>query len=295
MAIQWNLVLFTLFNCLAAGTFAAIAVSAILGKGEKIQMPGLVTAFVALAIGGIASFLHLETPARLFGQFANLSSGITLELIMTVVIGIVMVAYFLALRNKKAVSKALAWAAVAVCAVFILVMSGSYLMASRPVWDTFLLPLYYLVQSALFGAFAALVIAKLTGEDDALSELFTRGALVSTGVLALVVAGYAAHIGAVMGDYTGTSYVVYHVGPFTAADASAGFSRIISGDLSAVFWGLVVVVGLAVPAGAAAMSKNAKAASSFAALAGAGLVAALAGGVAFRTVLYVIGSTVMKF
>lgn len=292
MTVQWNLVLFTLFNCLAAGTFAAVALAAILGKGEKIQMPGLITAFAALVVGGIASYLHLEHPSRLFGQFANLSSGITRELIMTVVIGIVMVAYFLVLRNKKPVSAALAWIALVVSVVFVWVMSDSYLMASRPVWDTFLLPLYYLVQSAVFGAFAALVIAKMTGEDEALADLFTRSALVSTGVLALVVAGYAAHIGAVMGDYAGTSYVVYHVGPFTATDASTGLARIMSGDLAAVFWGLVILVGLAVPAGVLAAKKSA---SSFATLVGAGLVAALVGGVAFRAVLYVVGSTVMKF
>lgn len=292
MAVQWNLVLFTLFNCLSAGTFAAIAISAILGKGEKIQMPGLLTAFAALAVGGIASFLHLQTPSRLFGQFANITSGITLELIMTVVIGIVMVAYFVVLRNKKPVSKVLAWIAVAVSVVFVLVMSASYLMPSRPVWDTFLLPVYYLVQSAVFGAFAALVIAKMTGEDGALVDLFTKGALISTGALAVVVAAYTVHIGSVMGDYVGSSYVVYHVGPFTATDASTGFSRMISGDLAAVFWGLVVVVGLAVPAGVLAAKKSA---SSFATLAGVGLVAALAGGVAFRVILYVIGSTVMKF
>lgn len=292
MAIQWNLVLFTLFNCLAAGTLAAIAISAILGKGERIQMPGLVTAFVSLAIGGIASFLHLETPSRLFGQFANITSGITLELIMTVVIGIVMVAYFLVLRNKKPVSAALAWIAVAVSVIFVLVMSASYLMPSRPVWNTFLLPLYYLVSSAMLGALAALIIAKLNGEDEALTGLLTRSALISTGALALVVAAYTAYIASVMGDYVGASYVVYHVGPFTAVDAATGFSRIISGDLAAVFWGLVILVGLAVPAGVLAAKKSA---SSFATLVGTGLVAALVGGVAFRAILYVVGSTVMKF
>lgn len=295
MDIQWSLVLFTLFNCLAAGTLGAVAVAAILGKGEKIQMPGLVTAFAALVIGGAASYLHLQTPSRLFGQFANLSSGITRELIMTVVIGIVMVACFLVLRNKGVVSRGLGWAALAVSIVFVLVMSDSYLMASRPVWNTFFLPLYYFVQSAVFGCFAALVIAKMTGEDDALGTLLTKSALVSTGALALVVAGYVAHIGAVMGDYAGTSYVVYHVGPFTAVDASSGLARMISGDLAALFWGLVVVVGLAIPAGVLVAKKSAQTASSFASLAGAGLVAALAGGVAFRAILYAIGSTVMKF
>lgn len=295
MAIQWSLVLFTLFSCLAAGTLGAVAVTAILGRGEKIQMPGLVTAFVALVVGGIASYLHLQTPSRLFGQFANLSSGITRELIATVVIGIVMIAYFIALRNKKAVSKPLAWIALVVSVVFVWVMSDSYLMASRPVWDTFLLPLYYLVQSAVFGFFVALVIAKVTGEDDTLGALLAKSALISTGVLALVVAGYAAHISAVMGDYVGMNYVVYHVGPLAGTDASTGFTRMISGDLAALFWGLVIVVGLAVPAGVLVAKRSAKGTASLATLAGVGLAAALAGGVAFRAILYVIGSTVMKF
>ncbi len=295
MEIQWSLVLFTLFNCLAAGMLGAVAVTAILGKAEKIQMPGLIAAFGSLVIGGFASYLHLKTPTRLFGQFANLDSGITRELIVTVVIGIVMVACYIALRNKKALSKPLAWFALVVSVVFIYVMSDSYLMAARPVWDTVFLPLYYLVQSVLFGSLGALVIAKLKAEDDSLVAILAKSALVSTGVLALVLVGYMVHIGSVMSEYTGADYISYHVGPFVGVDASSGFTRIVSGDLAVVFWLVVVVVGLAVPAAILATRNKGKNSTSLATLAGAGLVAALAGGVAFRAILYVVGSTVMKF
>ncbi|MGV8084366.1 MAG: dimethyl sulfoxide reductase anchor subunit family protein [Coriobacteriia bacterium] len=296
MTIQWSLVLFTLFICLAAGSFAGIALTAWFGKGDKLQMPGLITALAALAVGGIASFLHLQTPARLFGQFANVASGITRELIMTVVIGIVMVAYFVVLRRGTAIPKLLSGLAVVSSVALVLIMSDSYLMAARPTWDTWLLPAYYLAGAAVLGTLAVFIIAKLTGEDETLSRAFVKGGLASLAVQALVITGYVAHIASVAKSaYVGTSYVLFTVGPFVPVSPTATLGRLLSGDIALTFWGLVVIVGVAVPLVVLMTSERVRTSSAAVLLAATGLVAALVGGAAFRALLYVVGMPVFGF
>lgn len=295
MEIWWPLVFFTLFTCLAAGTFAGIGAAAFLSKGEKLQWPGLLTAFGALVLAGVASFLHLEHPSRFFGQFGNIGSGINRELIMIIVVGLVMVWYFVVLRGGKPVSKVVSALAVITSAVLVVVMADSYLMASRPVLDTILLPLYYLAGAAVSGALTLLILSKLIGEEESLSAGLSKGALYSLGALALVTAGYVAHIGsAARNAYVTASVVIYDVGPVQPTDPTAALSRILSGDLALLFWGAVVVLGLALPAAVLLLGKG-KPAKTYAGLAGAGLFSALVGGVAFRAILYVVSSTVLKF
>lgn len=294
MAIEWFLVFFTLFVCLAAGTFAGTALAAWFGKGEKIQMPGLVTAFVALVAGGITSFLHLKTPARFFGQFGNVESPINHELIAVIVMGIVMAVYFFQLRNKKMPSKIVSAISAIVSLLVVIVVSISYLLAARPAWDTFLLPVYYIVNAALLGAFVLFIIAKATGEDELLSGAYAKSALVSLGVSVLVLAGYMAHITST----AGTVYSqVYHSDlmrvPPISPDIMA--TRLLSGDLAAIFWGLVVVIGIAIPAAVLFLRRNAKTQNTAIVLAGGALVALVVGGVAFRALLYIIGSAVFIY
>jgi anaerobic dimethyl sulfoxide reductase subunit C (anchor subunit) len=56
-----------------------------LGKAREIQIPATVVSLVAVILGGIASFLHLEHWGRIFNRFGHLTSGITQELIGIVV------------------------------------------------------------------------------------------------------------------------------------------------------------------------------------------------------------------
>ena len=101
MEIQWPLALFTTFLAWSAGTFAAQGVLALKGKGERAQFPLLVIAAVMLAVGGIAVFFHLEHWERIFNGFGHLSSGITQELIVIVIMAIIGIVYFAMMRRNE--------------------------------------------------------------------------------------------------------------------------------------------------------------------------------------------------
>ncbi|MDR3315722.1 MAG: dimethyl sulfoxide reductase anchor subunit, partial [Coriobacteriales bacterium] len=150
MELQWPLMIFTLFICLGAGTFGVAGLLTALKKAPGIQLPATLVALVAIVIGGIASFLHLQHWDRLFNGFGHLTSGITQELIGIVVLVAAAVVYLvLARRGELPV-----WAgalALVVSVALVVVMANSYTMEARPVWDTPLLWLYYLANAVLSG------------------------------------------------------------------------------------------------------------------------------------------------
>ena len=60
MEMEWPLILFTFFVCLASGILLAQGVLTVLGKGKQMQLASLVSSLVALAVGGISVFFHLQ-------------------------------------------------------------------------------------------------------------------------------------------------------------------------------------------------------------------------------------------
>ena len=50
MEIQWPLILFTFFNCLAGGIFLMQGILTLSGKGKAMQLASCISAIVALAI-----------------------------------------------------------------------------------------------------------------------------------------------------------------------------------------------------------------------------------------------------
>ena len=153
MEIQWPLILFTFFNCLAGGIFLMQGILTLAGKGKAMQLASCVSAIVALAIGGLSVFFHLQHPLRMLNGFGHITSGITIELIFVIVFAIAVVLYFLMMRRSEE-GVAPKW-----CAILAIVVSlalpfatgDSYLMSAIPVWDTMLLPLYYVVATVMLG------------------------------------------------------------------------------------------------------------------------------------------------
>ena len=93
MEIQWPLILFTFFNCLAGGIFLMQGILTLSGKGKAMQLASCVSAIVALAIGGLSVFFHLQHPLRMLNGFGHITSGITQELIAIVLLAVVMVLF----------------------------------------------------------------------------------------------------------------------------------------------------------------------------------------------------------
>ncbi len=207
MEIQWPLILFTFFNCLAGGIFLMQGILTLSGKGKAMQLASCISAIVALAIGGLSVFFHLQHPLRMLNGFGHITSGITIELIFVIVFAIAVVLYFLMMRRSEE-GVAPKW-----CAVLAIVVSlalpfatgDSYLMSAIPVWDTMLLPLYYVVATVMLGGLAAMIIAGATKADDAV-KLSATVAFIGAVVCAVVSVIYAVAISGMGANYTEMQY-----------------------------------------------------------------------------------------
>ena len=198
MELQWPLILFTTLVAASAGLFATQGVYALAGKGEKAQMPALITSVALLAVGGIAVFFHLTHPDRLFNGFGHITSGITQELIAIVAMAVVMVLFFVFIR-RDGVPKWLGILAIAIAAILVVVMGHSYMVSSRPAWNSILQPLSLLGAACAIGVgiFAALDAA--TDEDSSLHGIL---AIVGTAIGAICTAIYAFAMGGATGSFT---------------------------------------------------------------------------------------------
>ncbi|NTU89831.1 MAG: dimethyl sulfoxide reductase anchor subunit [Actinobacteria bacterium] len=295
MEIQWPLIIFTLFVALAGGIFCLQGVLAFQGKGQKIQMPALIAAFISVVIGGIASFIHLEHWDRIFNGFGHLTSGITQELIGIVIVGIAMVVYFVMLRkNDGIVPKWTAVLAIVTSALLVFLMGHSYLMPSRPVWDTLLLVLYYLANAFLFGSLTIWMLASALKSDDSIS-LGAKMSLIASIVMAIIVAAYAIYI--VNVDFSEVGYYFDPTSPTAGlTDPGALATTLFTGSLATYFWLGVIVIGIVVPLLLAVLKKKEESSNSgITTFAGVGLVCALVGGICWRVILYVLGASVFIF
>lgn len=281
MEIQWPLVFFTLLTSLGVGAFAFVAITEWLGKAERSRLPGAITALVAMAAGGVASVFHLGHIERLFNVLSNLSSGIAQELILSGLTGLAIVVYIIVVRMgySAQVRKIVAIVGLVLAAILAIVVGKNYVLASRPAWNTWLLPLLYLASAAVLGLFTMYIWAAVRKEEEATVTAVNKATLIALAVQAVVVVAYVVYLA---------------VAPFQNPLRSA--SRLLAGDLAPVFWGGLVVVGLLIPLGLTAWFFAAKK-KVFPSLVVAvvGLVCVLGGGVATRALMYILGSSIEKF
>jgi anaerobic dimethyl sulfoxide reductase subunit C (anchor subunit) len=242
-----------------------------------LQFPGVVIALVSLALGSGISALHLGHPERIFGGFSNFHSGITRELIAFVIIGIIMAFYLSATYRKAEISKVLAATAVLGSIAMVVVFADSYLMPARPVWNTVMLPLTYLASAAVLGLMSIYILAWSVQEEVDTVEMIGKATIVALVGQALVLIGYLVKIA---------------FAPFP--DPSRSVFRLLVGDLAWGFWLLVVALGLLAPYWLFTRNEI-KAPANAVRIATTGLACAVAGGVAFRALLYVMGTTVFSF
>lgn len=303
MELQWPLILFTFFNCLAGGIFFMQGVLTLKGMGKKMQMTSLASALVALAVGGLAVFMHLEHWERIFNGFGHITSGITIELIVVVLFGIALVLYFLMMRRSEE-GVAPKWCAVLAMVVGVclpLFTGTSYLMEALPAWDTPLLPLYYMVNMVLLGSLASLLIAFAAKADDAeaVRGLLAKLAFGGAVAVAVVTIVYAAQIFCMGGSYTDAEFYFDPTLPDVAmTDVGGVTSAMLCGSLALPFWLLNVVMGCLVPGGVVLAGMKGKlkleATNGMIAIGGA-LVCAIVGSFAWRCLLYVVAVHAMPF
>lgn len=297
MELQWPLMLFTLFICLGAGTFAVQGVYAIVGKGSHVQKTSLIVSLAALVIGGAASFVHLEHWDRIFNGFGNLSSGITQELIAIVVFVLALALYFVVLSRSESnnVPRWCGIIAVVVSLALLVVMAHSYNMAARPIWNTILLWLYYLTHAALLGTISYTLMLALSKSDTYDGRGPRKYVLISAFAHALSVISYVAYFSIARNAFTSVGHYSDPTHPALATiDPMSTFSSILIGENALLFWGGVVVIGLVVPIVLALLSKGVSR-KTIVAMSIGGIGAALIGGICFRAILYVLGFSVFVF
>ncbi len=300
MELEWPLILFTFFLCLCGGTMAVQGALMLVGKGEKMQKLSLVVSAVALVVGGISVFTHLEHWERIFNAFGALLtgnalsvSGITLELWGCVAFALMLVLFFLFMRRSED-GRAPKWCAVLAIVVGLAlpaVTGDSYLMIAIPAWDTPLLIVYYVCNAVFLGSLASMVIASVCKDEDARS-FASKIALASGAASLVVVVAYAALINS-FGQYGEIDYYFDPSHPDTAmVDSAAVTSSIMTGSLAGAFWGLAVAVGTAVPVALAFLVGKRKDDEKSLPLAGGAFACSVVGSFAWRCILYVVALSV---
>ncbi|MFR5091292.1 MAG: dimethyl sulfoxide reductase anchor subunit family protein [Adlercreutzia equolifaciens] len=251
MEIQWPLILFTFFNCLAGGIFLMQGILTLSGKGKAMQLASCVSAIVALAVGGLAVFFHLQHPLRMSERASATSPpALPSELIFVIVFALAVVLYFLMMRRSEE-GVAPAW-----CAILAIVVSvalpfatgESYLMSAIPVWDTMLLPLYYVVATVMLGGLAAMIIAGATKCEDAV-KLSATVACIGSVVCAAITVIYAVAISGMGEHFTEMEYYFDPTLPDVAMRQTEEVTgAILAGEHAVAFWLGCIAVGCAVPA-----------------------------------------------
>lgn len=289
MEIQWPLILFTFFNCLAGGIFLMQGILTLAGKGKSMQLVSCISSIVCLAVGGLAVFFHLQHPLRMLNGFGHITSGITIELIAVVVFAIAVVLYFLMMRRSEegVAPKWCAVLAVVVSVALPFLTGDSYLMSAIPVWDTMLLPLYYVAATVMLGGLAAMVIAGATKAEDGV-KLSATVAFIGTLVTLALSIIYAVTISGMGESFTEMEYYFDPTLPDVAMrQAEQVTAAIMVGEHAVAFWLGVVVVGGVVPAVLSFLVMTGKiAADKTLVLAIVALVCAIVGTLVWRVLLY---------
>ena len=205
MELQWPLIIFTTLIAWSAGTFGVQGVLAARGVGFKAQLPTLVTSFVIMCVGGIAVFFHLEHWERIFNGFGHITSGITQELIGVIALVVVMVVYFAQLRqrNDGTVAKWCGVLAVVIAVVLVVAMGHSYMMSSRPAWNSVVQILSLIGAACVLGPATVAVCMACCGDDPkSLFPLVLGGSIVN----AVTSLGFLLTMGTVQDAYTSLGY-----------------------------------------------------------------------------------------
>ena len=297
MELQWPLIIFTTFIAWSAGVFGMQGLLAARGTAFKAQMPTLITAFVIMVVGGIAVFFHLEHWERIFNGFGHITSGITQELIGIIVMVVVMVVYFAQLRqrNDGTVAKWCGVLAVVIAVVLVVAMGHSYMMDSRPAWNSVVQVLSLLGASCVLGPATVAACMACCGDDPAaLSPFVLIGSVVNaiTGLGFMLVMGSAQDFYASLGYWYDPTQIARGMIDFEAATGIMHESRM----------GLVVLTAILmlVPVVLAALCriKGAEGASGLGrwkALSIAIVVVAAASAVALRVLFYGMGAAMYMF
>ncbi|MDO5042905.1 MAG: dimethyl sulfoxide reductase anchor subunit [Slackia sp.] len=180
MQVNWPLVVSTVCQRSALGLFiCAFVANAVLGAALPLSWIALV-ALVLIAVGGLASVFHLQRPQRFFNAFSNPKSHLTQEAVVTLPLGVLLLASCLnGIVYDLGEADVVVYAFTALAAMAFLIVTGmAYQMKSRPAWNTAYIPALFLLTAAEAGSIGvALACAVFAG---GVSDAIVACALVFT-------------------------------------------------------------------------------------------------------------------
>lgn len=268
--IQWPLVLFSMLAGCGGCCFAFAGVAGALGESTTVTLWATGISLVLVVVGAVCSMMHLATPRHAFAAVTHLLSfsGISVELIMLGVVSALMAAYGAAcLWFDNELARLVLGIAGAVAGVVLAFVTGhGYLISSKPAWNTKKLPLAYTGTALVAGGFLYAVVSVATGGVWAM-ELPVKLLLAVCAVFsAVTVAAYLGHLGMQTAKKNPT-----------------------------LFWVGIVVCGLVVPLACAAILLAPLPSMAFVAVAAVGFVAAMAGGLSLRMLMWIVGAGFLFF
>jgi len=271
MSIEWPLVFFSLFTGIACGMFFSLVyVAEYNGKALDKRNRISIIVLICMAIGGLCAQLHLGHPERMFGALGHPTSGIFMEAAVEFTLGAIVLAYILAIRRDagEKMTKFLGTMGAVVAAVMAFINGDTFVVAARPAWNTLILPAFYIASASVLGAFALNI---LLGNDEESYEILKGLLLKVLGFQAVIFILYL---------------VMVAMAPYP--DYSRSLSRIFAGDLAPLSWLGILIVGMGIPA---KLVRDGKASS----MALVTFLCVLAGGLSFRIMMFLIGSSVCNF
>lgn len=267
MEIQWSLVLFTAITGMGACLFSFAMLQALLGRGKMPGKVTCITSFAMLVVGGCISVTHIiHHLDRIVEALGHPTSGIFIEALGTGIMCLLIAVYFIMLYRKASDTglKVVGTIAAIVGVVFAFECGNSYFMGSRPAWTTLLLPLGYCL-TALAGGSAVNLLLKAVGKAERDEVAFAGKLCIIGSALGLV--------GAIAFAISAGGYVA------SAAGAIAWTALMIILFVATLLLGLYSYKkdGNAVSVGACATAT------------------AFVGVVAYRIVMWLVGTPVLDF
>lgn len=244
------------------------AVAILERRSASVPLLTVVSGLACVALLALAgsSLMQLGRPQLIFAAFSNPSSSIFKLGTAWLVAIVASIAYLTAVHRAayESTCRQLALVAFMACVLVLVAHAGNYVMPWRTAWSTWTIVLPFFGY-AVFGAVIVKEIIDMAEEYciDRRQGLFSA---------ALTFMSIALYLG-VVGE-KGEELIV---------------SRVLTGDLASLFWGLVIGVGLVVPCGLILGTRRNKPAF------GAALAAVLAGSIGWQITVLELGSATWSF
>jgi len=242
-AREWALVIFTIFMQMAVGTFIVLGVVHFFAarkygeqEADHLSDRALLAVVPLLALGMLASLLHLGNPMKAPTAVINLAtSWLSREVFLTVIFFVISAVFaFMQWRkiSQPSTRNVIAWIATLVGVLAIYAMSRIYMIAAQPAWNTWATPVFFFASAFLLGALA--VGAAYVANYAYLQKKEAEGSDVQLDILANTLRWVAVAAVVLLGVQL-VAYPLYMAYLSGSGGAGASTARLIAGEFAVPF------------------------------------------------------------